>query len=192
METVFCCIFLSPPLQHQVPIQSPWVVQEVEAELIESTRVLESQEQQLLAPKAAAKLAEENSIKRTEKLLQAVELSSKQVTTPRSHDGDGTTASWPRGRQALRGKLGSCWDRVGSCRDRVGSCRDRVGSCRDRVGSCRDRVGSCQDRMGSCRNRVSLLCGCLSLCRHGRTSVVWLRGCYPTQRIWCLIIPGNG
>ncbi|KAL8441873.1 hypothetical protein Emed_007467 [Eimeria media] len=53
--------------------------QEVEAELEESGRVLRAQEQQLLAPRAAAKLAEENSAKRTQKLVKAIELSSKQV-----------------------------------------------------------------------------------------------------------------
>ncbi|KAL8428852.1 hypothetical protein ACSSS7_006950 [Eimeria intestinalis] len=53
--------------------------QEVEAELKESTRVLQAQEQQLLAPRAAAKLAEENSAKRTQKLVRAIELSSKQT-----------------------------------------------------------------------------------------------------------------
>ena len=53
--------------------------QEVETELAHSTRVLEAQEERLLAPKAAAKLAEENSLKRSRKLLAAVEIAAEQV-----------------------------------------------------------------------------------------------------------------
>lgn len=53
----------------------------MQAELEESRRVLQSQEQLLLAPRAAARLAEENSDKRAEKLVEAIELSSSQVSS---------------------------------------------------------------------------------------------------------------
>ncbi|KAL8439533.1 hypothetical protein Efla_006484 [Eimeria flavescens] len=54
-------------------------LQTVEAAVMESGRVLRAQEQQLLAPQAAAKQAEENSTKRTQKLVKAIELSSMQT-----------------------------------------------------------------------------------------------------------------